>query len=107
MLIKCNDFEETLTSTLHLGGEADKLGAIVGALAGAYYGTEAIPEAWRSELVNIKEIKMRPGINTHEYNVKIKALSKFIGGGNKVKVSMRYRGREIEHQHIGIDLLHK
>ena len=50
---------------------------------------------------------MRPGINKHDYQVKIKALSKFIDGGNKVKVSMRFRGREMEHQNIGVDLLKK
>jgi translation initiation factor IF-3 len=50
---------------------------------------------------------MRPGIDTHDYNVKIKALSKLIGGGTKVKVSMRFRGREMEHQNLGFDLLKK
>ena len=50
---------------------------------------------------------MRPGIDTHDYDVKVRALSKFIGGGNKVKVSMRFRGREMEHQYIGMDLLKK
>ena len=39
--------------------------------------------------------------------MKLKALSKFIGGGNKVKVSMRFRGREIEHKNLGLDLLNK
>ena len=57
--------------------------------------------------ITLKEVKMRPGIDTHDYNVKIKALSKFIGGGNKVKVSMRFRGREMEHQNLGFDLLKK
>ena len=50
---------------------------------------------------------MRPGIDKHDYEVKVKALSKFIGHGNKVKVSIRFRGREMEHQNIGIDLLTK
>ena len=50
---------------------------------------------------------MRPGIDKHDYNVKVKALSKFISGGNKVKVSMRFRGREMEHQNLGFDLLKK
>ena len=50
---------------------------------------------------------MRPGIDTHDYNVKVKALLKFIGGGNKVKVSMRFRGREMEHQNLGFNLLKK
>ena len=61
----------------------------------------------KQKTIEIKEIKMRPGINTHDYNVKIKALSKFIGGGNKVKVSLRFRGREIEHKNLGFDLLNK
>ena len=50
---------------------------------------------------------MRPGINKHDYQVKLKSLSKFIADGNKVKVSLRFRGREIEHQHIGMDVLKK
>jgi len=61
----------------------------------------------KQKTIEVKEIKMRPGINKHDYDVKIKALSKFIGGGNKVKVSMRFRGREMEHQNIGMDLLNK
>ena len=59
----------------------------------------------KQKTVDIKEIKMRPGIDTHDYNVKVKALLKFIGGGNKVKVSMRFRGREMEHKNLGFDLL--
>ena len=50
---------------------------------------------------------MRPGIDRHDYEVKIKALSKFISGGNKVKVSLRFRGREMEHQNLGMELLKK
>ena len=50
---------------------------------------------------------MRPGIDTHDYQVKVRALNKFIGGGDKVKVSMRFRGREMEHQNLGFDLLKK
>ena len=48
----------------------------------------------KQKTIEVKEIKMRPGIDTHDYQVKVKALLKFIGGGNKVKVSMRFRGRE-------------
>ena len=61
----------------------------------------------KQKTIEVKEIKMRPGIDTHDYNVKVKALSKFISGGNKVKVSMRFRGREMEHQNLGFDLLNK
>ena len=61
----------------------------------------------KQKTVEVKEIKMRPGIDTHDYQVKVKALSKFIDGGNKVKVSMRFRGREMEHQNLGFDLLKK
>ncbi len=61
----------------------------------------------KQKTIEVKEIKMRPGIDTHDYNVKVKALSKFINGGNKVKVSMRFRGREMEHQNLGFDLLKK
>jgi len=61
----------------------------------------------KQKTIEIKEIKMRPGIDKHDYNVKIKAVSKFIGGGNKVKISMRFRGREMEHKELGFNLLHK
>ena len=61
----------------------------------------------KQKTIEVKEIKMRPGINKHDYDVKIKAVSKFINEGNKVKISMRFRGREMEHQNIGRDLLNK
>ena len=61
----------------------------------------------KQKTIEVKEIKLRPGIDKHDYLVKLKALSKFIGGGNKVKVSMRFRGREIEHKNLGLDLLNK
>ncbi len=61
----------------------------------------------KQKTIEVKEIKIRPGIDKHDFDVKIKALSKFIGGGNKVKISMRFRGREMEHQSIGLDLLKK
>ena len=61
----------------------------------------------KQKTIEVKEIKMRPGIDKHDYKVKIKALSKFISGGNKVKVSLRFRGREMEHQNLGMELLKK
>ena len=61
----------------------------------------------KQKTIEVKEIKMRPGINKHDYDVKLKAVSKFIGGGNKVKISLRFRGREMEHQNLGFDLLKK
>ena len=61
----------------------------------------------KQKTIEIKEIKIRPGINKHDYEVKVKAFHKFIKGGNKVKVSMRFRGREMEHQNLGVDLLKK
>ncbi len=61
----------------------------------------------KQKTIEVKEIKIRPGINKHDYDVKIKALSKFISAGNKVKVSIRFRGREMEHQNIGMNLLNK
>ena len=61
----------------------------------------------KQKTIEVKEIKMRPGIDTHDYQVKVKALTKFIGGGNKVKVSMRFRGREMEHQNLGYSKIFK
>ena len=53
----------------------------------------------------IKEIKVRPNIDDHDYDVKLKAMHKFIDNGDKVKVTLRFRGREMAHQHLGMDLL--
>ena len=55
----------------------------------------------------IKEIKMRPNIDDHDYDVKMKAIHRFIGEGDKVKVTLRFRGRELSHQQLGMDLLRR
>ena len=53
----------------------------------------------------IKEIKMRPNIDDHDYGTKMKAIRKFIGEGDKVKVTLRFRGRELAHGELGMRLL--
>jgi translation initiation factor IF-3 len=55
----------------------------------------------------IKEIKMRPNIDDHDYDVKMRAIHKFIGEGDKVKVTLRFRGRELSHQQLGMALLQR
>ncbi len=57
------------------------------------------------KVVDVKEIKMRPMIDTHDYEVKMKAAHKFIDNGDKVKFTMRYRGREMAHQELGMEVL--
>lgn len=54
---------------------------------------------------DVKEIKMRPGIDVHDYDVKMRAMNRFIEDGDKVKVTMRFRGREMAHQELGMDVL--
>jgi translation initiation factor IF-3 len=56
---------------------------------------------------DIKEVKMRPNIDTHDYDVKMRNVTKFIENGDKVKITLRFRGREMAHQHLGMDLLKK
>ncbi len=56
---------------------------------------------------DIKEVKMRPNIDTHDYDVKMRNVTKFIENGDKVKITLRFRGREMAHQHLGMDLLRK
>ena len=56
---------------------------------------------------DIKEIKMRPNIDDHDYDVKMRAMTRFIGDGDKVKVTLRFRGRELSHQQIGMQLLQR
>ena len=55
----------------------------------------------------IKEIKMRPNIDDHDYDVKMRAILKFIGEGDKVKVTLRFRGRELAHGQLGMKLLQR
>ncbi|MEC8545734.1 MAG: translation initiation factor IF-3 [Pseudomonadota bacterium] len=59
----------------------------------------------RQKTVDVKEIKMRPNIDKHDYDVKMRSVTKFIGEGDKVKVTMRFRGREMAHQELGIQVL--
>ena len=55
----------------------------------------------------IKEVKMRPNIDTHDYDVKMSNVHKFIGNGDKVKVTLRFRDRELSHQELGMNLLRR
>ena len=55
----------------------------------------------------IKEIKMRPNIDVHDYDVKMRSVRKFIEEGDKVKMTLRFRGREMAHQELGMDLLRR
>lgn len=59
----------------------------------------------RQKTVDVKEVKIRPGIEDHDYQVKMRNARKFLSNGDKVKVTMRFRGREMAHQQIGFDLL--
>ena len=55
----------------------------------------------------IKEIKMRPNIDVHDYDVKMRSVTKFLEEGDKVKMTLRFRGREMAHQELGMDLLNR
>jgi translation initiation factor IF-3 len=59
----------------------------------------------KQKTVEIKEIKMRPNIDTHDYEVKMRSVRRFFEEGDKVKVTLRFRGREMAHQELGIKLL--
>ena len=61
----------------------------------------------KQKVVEIKEIKLRPMIDDHDYGVKMKAMQRFFEEGDKVKITLRYRGREMAHQEIGTKLLDK
>ena len=54
---------------------------------------------------DIKEIKMRPNIDTHDYDVKMRNVNRFLEEGDKVKITLRFRGREMSHQELGMNLL--
>ena len=61
----------------------------------------------RQKIVELKEIKLRPNIDTHDYEVKAKAMHRFFDEGDKVKVTLRFRGREMAHPELGMKLLNK
>jgi len=59
----------------------------------------------KQKVIEVKEIKLRPGIDDHDYDVKMRNMRKFIEEGDKVKVTMRFRGREMAHQDLGLQVL--
>jgi translation initiation factor IF-3 len=59
----------------------------------------------KQKIIEVKEIKLRPSIDDHDYDVKMRSMVKFIEEGDKVKVTIRFRGRELEHQELGMDVL--
>jgi translation initiation factor IF-3 len=59
----------------------------------------------RQKITEVKEIQLRPVIDKHDLDVKMKAAEKFLGHGDKVKFVMRFRGREISHQNVGLEIL--
>lgn len=61
----------------------------------------------KQKTVEVKEIKMRPSIDTHDYDVKLRAARRFLDEGDKVKMTLRFRGREMAHQDLGLQLLHR
>jgi len=59
----------------------------------------------KQKVIDVKEIKLRPGIDSHDYEVKMRAVTRFLEEGDKVKVTMRFRGREMVHQELGAQVL--
>jgi translation initiation factor IF-3 len=61
----------------------------------------------KQKTVEVKEIKLRPNIDIHDYEVKFRAMKRFFDEGDKVKVTLRFRGREMAHQDLGMQLLRR
>ena len=61
----------------------------------------------KQKVIEVKEIKMRPSIDQHDYGIKMRKVRGFLDEGDKVKVTMRFRGREMAHQHLAINILEK
>lgn len=59
----------------------------------------------KQKVIEVKEIKLRPGIDTHDYDVKMRSIHRFLEEGDKVKITMRFRGREMAHQELGAKVL--
>ncbi|MEM6577120.1 MAG: translation initiation factor IF-3 [Pseudomonadota bacterium] len=61
----------------------------------------------KQKVIEVKEVKFRPNTDTHDYDVKMRNVFRFLEGGDKVKVTLRFRGREMAHQELGRDLLER
>jgi len=61
----------------------------------------------KQKTIDVKEVKFRPNIEQHDYDVKMRAMRRFLDEGNKVKVTLRFRGREMVHQHLGLKVLNR
>ncbi len=61
----------------------------------------------KQKIIEVKEIKLRPNIDNHDYDVKLRSVKKFIDGGDKVKITLRFRGREMAHLELGNQLLQR
>ena len=61
----------------------------------------------KQKIIEVKEIKFRPGTDIHDYDVKMRSVFKFLENGDKVKITMRFRGREMAHQELGRELLER
>ena len=73
-----------------------------------YQAQKKAAEARKNQkVVEIKEIKMRPNIDDHDYGVKVKSIHRFFEEGDKVKITLRFRGREMAHQELGMDLMRR
>jgi translation initiation factor IF-3 len=59
----------------------------------------------KQKVIEVKEVKLRPNIDDNDYDVKMRAMRKFLTEGDKVKVTLRFRGREMAHQHLGMAVL--
>ena len=68
---------------------------------------KAADQRKKQKTQDVKEIKMRPNIDTHDYEVKMRQVKKFLDEGDKVKLTMRFRGREMAHQELGLEVLIK
>ncbi len=61
----------------------------------------------KQKIIEVKEVKFRPGTDTHDYDVKMRNVIRFLESGDKVKVTLRFRGREMAHQQLGLELLNR
>ena len=80
-------------------------GKVKSSMAGKRHGM--IKRTKKQKVVEVKEIKLRPMIDDHDYQVKMRSMERFFEDGDKVKVTLRFRGREMAHQELGTRLLNR
>ena len=100
--------EKITASNLPLAQQALALAKQIDLLKESSEAQKKAAEARKKQkVIEVKEVKMRPNIDQHDYEVKMRSVNRFLDAGDKVKLTLRFRGREMAHQELGLKVLYR